>query len=232
MRIRIGSKWGAAVLPVILLLAAATAQAATVDLFDYMMPTPLKRWCSYSYLSPVGFPGFTLRVSPITSGKYAGKYYWGDWNIPNNETDAWRIVTWDATNLYMYASQLGGDFANPVVIPRVQTLDTQIPSPVPGNDDNPWYFTFRPSLTVPAGTFYNVLLDLVLDTTCDPNSVNHALGLDSIPAITSVTYLVQGIGEIANADIDADSGQVNYNYVLQSTGISSFLPALPMLLSD
>jgi hypothetical protein len=28
---------GAAVLPVILLLAAATAQAATVDLFDYMV---------------------------------------------------------------------------------------------------------------------------------------------------------------------------------------------------
>ena len=120
---------------------------------------------------PRGFPGFTLRVSPITSGKYAGKYYWGDWNIPNNETDAWRIVGWDATNLYMYASQ-GGDFANPVVIPRVQPLDTIIPSPIPGDTDYPWYFTFRPSLTVPAGTFNNVLLDLVLDNNYPANSVN------------------------------------------------------------
>ena len=231
MRSGIWRKWGAAVLPVILLLAAATAQGAErVDLFDYMMPAPLTRCCNYTYVSPPGFPGFTLRVSPITSGKYAGKYYWGDWNTPNNETDVWRIVSWNATNLYMWASQLGGDFANAVVIPRAQTLDTVIDSPVPGNTSYPWYFTFRESLTVPAGTFYHVLLDLVLDTHYGPNSVNYDLGLGSLPAITSVTYLAQGIGEIATADIDANSGQVNYAYVLQSTRM--YLPALPMLLMN
>lgn len=231
MRTRIWRRLGAAVLPVILLLAAATAQAATVDLFDYMMPMPLKRWCSFSFLLPVGFPGFTTRVSPITSGKYAGKYYWGDWNIPPNENNAWRIVGWDATNLYMYASQ-AGDFPNPVVIPRVQLLDTIIPSPIPGNTDYPWYYTFRSSLTVPAGTFNNVLLDLVLDNHYPPNSVNAILGLGSIPAITSVTYLAQGIGEILTADIDAASGDTIYCYQLQSTGVPSYLPALMMLLMN
>ena len=232
MRTRIWRRLGAAVLPVILLLAAATAQAATVDLFDYEMPTPLKRWCSYSYLAPVGFPGFTLRVSPITSGNYAGKYHWGDWNIPQNGNNAWYIISWDATNFYMYASQLGGDFPTPVVIPRVQALDTVITSPIPGDTDYPWYFTFRPSLTVPAGTFNNVLLDLVLDINYPPNSVNAFLGLNSIPGITYVTVRANGIGEIWSADIDAASGDIRYCYQLQSTGISSYLPALPLLLTD
>lgn len=233
MRTVIWRKLGAGVMLVFLLGAAASAQATTtVDLFDYMMPTPFKRWCRFSYLSPAGFPGFTLRVSPIISGKYAGKYYWGDWNIPQNETDAWRIVHWDATNLYLDASQLGGDFPNPVVIPRVQPLDTVITSPIPGNTHFPWYRTFRPSLTVPAGTFNNVLLDLVLDNTLPANSMNATLGLNSLPAITAVTYYARGIGEIWTADIDAETGAIRYNYVLQSTGVSSSLPPLPLLLMD
>jgi len=232
MRKTVLGKLGAGVMLVFLLLVPIMAQAATVDLFDYMIPTPLKRWCNYTYLSPVGFSGFTLRVSPITSGKYAGKYYWGDWNLPGNETDAWRIISWDATQVYMWASQLGGDFPNAVIIPRIPPLDTIVPTPTPDAADYPWYYTFRSSLTVPAGTFNDVLLDLALDINYPPNSMNAYLGLNSIPAITYVTYYAKGIGEIWNADIDAATGDIRYNYVLVSTGVSSSLPALPLLLMD
>jgi len=233
MRTIIWRKFEAGVGLIFLLLMAAAAQAATFDKFDYWIPKPLNRWCSYSYLSPVGFTGFTIRISPITSGKYAGKYYWGDWNVPQNETDVWRIVSWDSTNFYLHASQLGGDFPSPVVIPRICSLDTIIPSPIPGDTHCPWYYTFRPNLTVPAGTFKDVLLDLVLDTDYPPNSMNTALELSLPHAVTYVGVFAKGIGEIWSADIDAASGAIRYSYQLQSTGISSAFPAmLPLLLGE
>jgi hypothetical protein len=66
-----------------LLFGGSSLHAEQVNLAEFMIPGPLKRWCSYTFVTPEGFPGFTLKFTLIRSGPYTGKYRYGDWNNPD-----------------------------------------------------------------------------------------------------------------------------------------------------
>jgi hypothetical protein len=201
-----------------------------VNLLNYFVPTPLSRWCRYSYLTPAGFPGFTLRFTPIASGPYAGKYRMGDWNTPEDELAVWRIVSWDAQALYVYGDSQIGYLPSPVWFSTTFLQNTPIPNPLPGAEGIYWYFKTIPSLTVAAGTFSDVLLDIVLDSAYGPNSMNTALGLTVPYAVTCATAYGRGIGELAMMDVEAQSGDIRFSYQLQSTGIGGGTPPGVLLL--
>lgn len=203
--------------------------ATPVNLLHYFVPAPLPRWCRYSYLTPAGFPGFTLRFTPVTSGKYAGKYRMGDWNTPGDELAVWRIVSWDLQSLFVYADSQIGDLPSPVSFSTVFPMNTPIPNPLPNETGIYWYFKTLPSLTVAAGTFKDVLLDIVLDSAYPPNAMNTALGLSVPYAVTCVTYYGRYIGELKMMDVEAQTGNINFSYQLQSTGPGG-LPWLQFLL--
>jgi len=211
---------------------SGSSTTTPVNLVDYFLPNPLSRWCRYTYTNPAGFPGFTLRFTPITSGPYAGKYRMGDWHTPEDELAVWRIVSWDAQAIYVYGDSQIGYLPSPVWFSTIFPLDTPIPNPLPGEAGIYWYFKAIPSLTVAAGTFNDVLIDIVLDSAYPPNSANTALGLTVPYAVTCVTYYGRGIGELLMADVDAQTGSIMFSYQLQSTGVGGggSIPAVELLL--
>jgi hypothetical protein len=206
--------------------------SSPINLLDYFIPSPLSRWCRYSYLTPAGFPGFTLRFTPITSGTYAGKYRMGDWNTPEGELAVWRIVSWNQQVLYVYADSQIGELPSPASFSTVFPMNTATPNPLPNTPGLYWYFKPLGSLSVAAGTFHDVLAFIVLDSAYLPNSMNAILGLTVPYAVTCVTYYSRGIGEIKMMDVDAQTGNIWFSYQLQSTGASAGLPYLPLLLGE
>jgi probable HAF family extracellular repeat protein len=197
------------------------ANIGPVNLTNYFIPKPLSRWCRYSYLNPPGFPGFTLRFTRLASGNYAGKYYNGDWNTPEDELAKWRILSWDEKSFYAYADSQIGDLPEPATFPTSYFLNFKLDDPLPYSGGLYWYFKTLPSLTVAAGTFEDVLIFIVLDHTYPPNAMNDALGLNRIEiskAVTSVTYYGRAIGELKMMDVDAQTGDIRFSYELQSTG--------------
>jgi len=205
--------------------------AAPINLVNYFLPNPLPRWCRYAYITPAGFPGFTLRFTLITSDPYAGKYRMGDWHTPEDELAVWRIVSWDAQAIYVYGDSQIGYLPSPVWFSTIFPLNTPVPNPLP-EPGIYWYFKAIPSLTVAAGTFNDVLIDIVLDSAYPPNSANTALGLTVPYAVTCVTYYGRGIGELLMADVDAQTGSIMFSYQLQSTGVGGggSIPAVELLL--
>jgi len=90
------------------------------------------------------------------------------------------------------------------------------------------YFEFIDSLTVPAGTFTNVLAASALDEDFSPNSYNDdpRLGIDSgivTIGVTDVTWHVAGIGEIKFEGVDAGTGSIDGGFEL--TGYTVPVPA-------
>lgn len=209
-----------------------SSDTTIVNLLNYWLPNPVSRWCRYGYITPEGFPGFTLRFTPITSGPYAGKYRMGDWNTPEDELAVWRIVSWDAQALYVYADSQIGDLPSPVWFSTTFPQSTAIPNPLPGEQGIYWYFKTISSFTVAAGTFSDVLLDIVLDSAYGPNSMNTALGLTVPYAVTCVTYYGRGIGELKMMDIEAQTGNIRFSYELQGTGVGGGTPGALLLLMD
>jgi hypothetical protein len=209
-----------------------SSDTTPVNLVDYFLPNPLSRWCKYSYITPAGFPGFTLRFTPITSGPYAGKYLMGNWNSPGDELAVWRIVSWDAQAIYVYGDSQIGYLPSPVWFSTIFPQNTLVPNPLPGEEGIYWYFKIIPSLTLAAGTFNDVLIDIVLDSAYPPNSVNTALGLTVPYAVTCVTYYGPGIGELLMANVDAQTGNIVFSYQLQGTGVGGGTPSVLLLLED
>jgi uncharacterized membrane protein len=209
-----------------------SSDTSPVNLLNYFVPNPLSRWCRYSYLTPAGFPGFTLRFTPITSGPYAGKYRMGDWHTPGDELAVWRIVSWDAQALYVYGDSQIGYLPSPVWFPTTFPQNTPVSNPLPGEEGIYWYFKLIPSFTVAAGTFSDVLIDIVLDSAYPPNAMNAALGLDVSYAVTGVTYYGRGIGELKMMDVEAQTGNIRFSYQLQSTGAGAGLAGTALLLLD
>jgi probable HAF family extracellular repeat protein len=209
-----------------------SSDTTPVNLVNYYAPNPLSRWCRYVYITPEGFPGFTLRFTPITSGTYAGKYRMGDWHTPEDELAVWLIVSWDAQALYVYGDSKIGYLPSPVWFSTIFPQNTPVPNPLPGEVGIYWYYKTIPSFTVAAGTFSDVLIDIVLDSAYPPNSMNTALGLSVPYAVTCVTYYGRGIGELKMMDVDAQTGNINFSYQLQSTGVGGGggMPAVQFLL--
>jgi hypothetical protein len=188
-----------------------------------------------SYETLLGTNDFKVTLTQVPSGvPYAGDYLLGYYPVPNEGTD-FQIVNWDNTGITVYQTAFDGVLTPPLKIAAVQPLDELKNFPIHGtlNDDptNYWYYEkLSSSLTVPAGTFNDLLLNLVFDEHYGPNSANTYFGLDPVAvpyAITGVSWLAAGIGEIQAADIDAQTGNVVYLYQLKATNVP--LPA-PMLL--
>lgn len=205
---------------------AEKAAAADINVLPYYGANNFKvgNYFIYSYDTPSGAPDFTATVTEVTSGTYAGDYRLGDYEIPLKGSD-WRILNWDNTGITIYRTGFEGDLNPPIIIKANELLDTPIKVPVNGSkiydpDNNYWYYQkLSSSLTVPAGTFNDVLLVFDLDWNLPANQANHYFGLDSLPAISDVSWLAAGIGEIQVADIDAQTGDLVYLYQLKATNV-------------
>lgn len=81
------------------------------------------------------------------------------------------------------------------------------------------YFEFIDSLTVPDGTFNNVLAVSALDANFIPNSYNDdpRLGIDPMIVtigVTDVTWHVAGVGEIKFEGVAASTGEIDGGFEL------------------
>jgi hypothetical protein len=84
------------------------------------------------------------------------------------------------------------------------------------------------SVTVPAGTFTDVIVDIGLDRDllnhgCGPNSVNQRLGLDPVAvpyAVTEIWWIVPGVGVVKANDVDACTGEESEMFTLVSYSIA------------
>jgi hypothetical protein len=153
-----------------------------------MIPVPLKRWCSYTFVNPPDFPGFTLKFNPIRSGIYTGKYHYGDWDHPDPHKTKFMIVGWDKTNFYIYADN-NGDFPTPVAMPTIYPLDTMVVTPL--ESGNYWYMRVLTNVATPRGILPRGLLWIVLDGAYPPNSANTRFDLNpaTVPyGVTGYTY--------------------------------------------
>jgi hypothetical protein len=102
----------------------------------------------------------------------------------------------------------------------------------PLESDIAWYPTRLSNLTVPAGTFQNVLVWFVLDKTTLPNSVNAQYGLSGLPyGITTAQWYGRGVGELQELNVDAQTGVTQSLFVLEAYGIKKPLPPYLFLLN-
>jgi hypothetical protein len=127
------------------------------------------------------------------------------------------IVDWDKTNLYIYADN-NGDFSTPVTMPMTYALETLIPHPFESGIY--WYMRILTDIQTTQGTFPRVLVSFVLDSAHPPNAFNNTYGLDTtiVPyGVKVVTYYVPGLGELRDIDLDAGTGAVRAEYILQCT---------------
>lgn len=210
----------------LLLLLASPTNAAQISLADYALLKP-GSWSRFTYLAPV-FPDFTIQAVTLTSGPFAGKYRVGDYRFPGSDRMAWRIMDWDNTTAFIYATD-EGVFDPPIPMPLNYQTDTLIPHPFESGIY--WYFQLIPSLTVTAGTFNDVLQWFVLDSQYPPNTINTQFGLSVPYAVTVVDWYGRDVADLRDLDVDAASGNINYTYDLLRTGrISANAASLPLLL--
>ena len=217
---------------------ADKAEAAEVNILPYYGVNSLKvgDYYTYSYAYPLGAPDFTATLNQVTSGPFTGKYRLGNYDIVGNGTD-FRILSWDDTGISIYETGFQGVVNPPLKINAVQPLEILVNFPFNGSleDDAINYWLYRKldsSLTVPAGTFNDVLLNLVFDENQGPNSVNAFFGLDptEIPyGVTEASWLAAGVGEIQVANISASTGNLVYEYQLKATSVVPLPAPLVML---
>lgn len=78
------------------------------------------------------------------------------------------------------------------------------------------YHDLVSTITVPAGTFNNVLLVASLDEKFPANSKNTELGIDIDQGVTDVDWIAPGVGIIKSMGVDAATGDSNSGYELKN----------------
>ena len=217
------SSWLSCLIIFLALFVHAEIYAANINIVPYMGAGEDGGWWKYTYTrtppNPV-YNAFTLKMTLITSGEYQGKTRWGTWRYPDGKK-VYYIFSRDTDHLYIY-SENGTKLDPPVVIEGWQILNKIIPNPANPESSSAWYLKRQASLTVPAGTFKDVLVKIDLDKDFAPNEINDLLGLDraKVPyAVTHVEWHAYGVGELLNIDLDAASGSIVYVYKLTSTNM-------------
>jgi hypothetical protein len=203
---------------ILIALPAADAGTGTIKLSDYWFSRGLGDSWTYEYTQPSGVADFTVAITLETKGDYEGKYRMGDYRDPYG-TPYFQIVYFDNDFLYLYYdSKHNTTLDPPARIPITQELETMVPNPV-GPDNDIWYFKKLSQLTVPAGTYYDVLLKIDLDTNYRPNSANTYFGLpETIPyGVTHAEWSARHVGTLQDMDFDAQSGVQWDTYALKST---------------
>ena len=137
-----------------------------VDLTDYDKMLPVGSWWKYSYIYPSEQNDFTVSITKITSGPYIGKLRKGDWYEyhPNGTEIRWMVYDIFEENAILY-EESGQTYDPPLVINTndyVTELECFLNCSVyPGMDINPLpeaYVRREEKITVPAGTFYDILV--------------------------------------------------------------------------
>jgi hypothetical protein len=206
------------------------ARATDINILPYYVAGNVGDFWTYAFISPQGQDDFTAYLTRVTSGLLAGKYRLGNYmDIIDSPHEQYFIFDLYAGGINVYATELGV-LPQPVTINAVQKLDAVVPSPFPG-DTSPWYFQKIPSLTVLAGTFHDVLVHISLGT-FGPTKANTTFGLDNLSqGVTHVEWMAAGRGKIQDRDYN-DQGDILFEYQLKDTSVSSFNPAIPLLLLD
>jgi len=171
-----------------------------------------------------------LSLGLISTGVNAAVVTLSDYLVIPNSGDSWTYITNMDSTIYLSGVDVffpaGTEFTvtepwyvnNPLPIDDVAELGV----PFLVQDPNiSVYLDIIPELTVPAGTFNNVLMMAYLDSNYIANSVNTLLGIDpSIDeGVTDVTWLALGVGEIGGIGVMAESGGLDAAWELISYSV-------------
>jgi hypothetical protein len=138
------------------------------------------------------------------------------------------IFDWDATSMILYATS-SGTLDPPAHLPRVMPLDQLIDNPL--ESDVAQYLTKLPSLTLPAGTFQDVLVWFDLDRATRPNLVNAQYGLSGLPyGICGVEWYGHSVGQLQELHVDATTCATQWSFALQAYGFKKSVPPYLLLL--
>jgi len=208
------------------------AQATeTVDWHEYWYSEipEVGTWWSYSFSEPTGLDDFTVNATPFQDGEFSGKYRLGDFIYPTDPLDPlirWMIYEPFGNDLLVYHDLRGNDHDPPIQYPGIVPLETIMDYPDASISSwAKWYFKFMPPITVPAGTYNDIVALISLNTNFSPNSINNLLELDNtlVPyAVESVFIYARGIGMIAHTYVDLFTDEVQFSYELTDKGVQSF----------
>ncbi len=215
-------------LAVILVLVAITlilpvwagggkAFAETINIIPYYIGGGVgDSWTyTYTYNNQTPLPDFTVYLTQVSGGGWDSKYRWGDFVSPNGSS--YYIVDWDTNGINVYEAD-GNVFSPPGLIPATLPINEMFANPL-GEANNYWYFQKLPSLTVSAGTFYDVLVHIALDDRFGPTTANDLFGLGSLPyGVTHVEWMAAGIGTIQDRDYN-ETGNSPFEYQLTATTV-------------
>jgi len=208
---------------------SAQPAAADINILPYYINGAVGDSWTYTFkFSPED--DFTVKLTLVDSGVWFGKYRMGDFvdiiDVPHLQ---YHIADWDSTGITVYATERGV-LSTPVKLDAVQPFDTIIANPF-SDDEDVWYVQKLSSLTVAAGTFYDGLVLLHLDTTFGPTRAIDAFGLDPTIAygVTHVEWMAAGIGRIQDRDYN-ELGTMLFEYQLKATSVP--LPGSLLLLGS
>jgi hypothetical protein len=201
---------------VLMALPAADSGAATIKLSDYWFSKGLGDSWTYGYTQPSGVPDFTVAITLISGDYYTGKYRFGDHRDPYG-LPYYLIVSYDNNFFYIYYDSETNQTFPPAQIPFTQPLETMLDNPL-NPTNSAWYFKRVASLTVPAGTYSDILLRIDLNKDFSPNAGNTYFELPgTIPyGVTNATWYARHVGEVQNINFN-QAGEVGDTYVLEST---------------
>jgi len=140
---------------------------------------------------------FTWVLEEITTGDNAGRMKLGD------DTSGY---IYDVTESFVTLYEVPGVVLDPpVLIPELNNTNMVIDL----GDKSVVIYLAEPDITVPAGTFNDVLVEVWLDPDEDPNSMNTSLGLDGLTsyAVTDVCWFVKGVGLVKFYGVEATTGE-------------------------
>ena len=215
----------------ILIFSAGIGRSEIVNLSNYEGGSTVGSWWTYSYIYPSGLDDFTVSITKITSGKYNGKLRIGDWYKYHPSDPEIRWTVYDISDGDIITYEDSGETFDPPLVVNIENLEheqelecfvncTVYPYP----DINPYptnYLRKEEKITVPAGTFYDILVKFHIDSdkAFPPNSANDQYGLDPVEVPYSVTHIrwnARDIGEVQCIDIDSKTGDIVHCYKLKS----------------
>ena len=151
---------------------------------------------------------FTTTLSAITSGTNGGRLKLG------NSTE-WIVYDYVSNVFTIYETDEGG-INPPLAFPASAQAGQMIIS-----SGEEFLFLKAPSITVKAGTFYDVLVLVWLDSEFKSNAINAQLGLGSTiaAAVTDVDWYDSGMGLIKQMGVDAATGTIDGGFELLDTSV-------------
>ena len=172
-----------------------------------------------------------MALGLVTTEANAAVVTLADYLVTPNPGDSWTYRTNMDSTIYLSGGEVffpaGTEFTvtepwyvNYTLLPDVAETGVAILVEPPNISI---YLDIIPELTVPAGTFNNVLRMTWLDSNFDSNPVNTLLGIDpSInEGVTDVNWFALGIGEIQGLGVGALDGSLDADWDLISYSVSN-----------